>query len=86
MIDPELYLESYEILERYSHPSGSIDLYFDVLGLVAERNRRRIMRGKESIYNVSPFQYANIDYGTPEKLRLVRQIYPSVPRKDDNQV
>lgn len=82
IIEPLIYIKALETFKRFCKKSPPIDMYWDVFPLLEEVNRRRIMRGKDSILQGIIFDDALIDYGTPERLNLVRNLFAQV---NDNQ-
>lgn len=77
MIDPKVYLKGYEAYTRLNKKHKGIDMYREILYLVAEQNRRRITKGDESIFYACIFDKPMIDYGTPERLELTREVFSS---------
>lgn len=75
VIDPIVYMESLAVFKRLCNKNDNLDLYWDISPLVEERNRRRITRGKSSILQATVFDYPTLDYGTPERLDLMRREY-----------
>lgn len=75
LIDPTLFLKEVELFQRLSKRGYPIDLYWDILPLMEEQNRRRIERRKTSILQAVSFTRPVIDFGTPEGLVEVRKLY-----------
>ncbi|MDO8618369.1 MAG: sugar phosphate nucleotidyltransferase [Candidatus Daviesbacteria bacterium] len=75
MTDPELYLQVYRLHTRLYKKLTGLDLYSDVGFLLAEKNRRRVAGGFDSIFNACMFTNPFIDYGNPERLELVRRVF-----------
>jgi len=74
IIDPSVYIESVEIYKRLCK-KAELDLYWDISPLIEERNRRRIRVGKSSMLQAVIFDHASLDYGTPERLQIMRNEY-----------
>lgn len=75
IIDPTVYMKSLAVFKRLCNKNDNLDLYWDISPLVEERNRRRIARGQPSILQATVFDYPTLDYGTPERLDLMRREY-----------
>lgn len=75
IIDPIIFTESISIFKKLCKKNYPIDLYWDILPLIEERNRRRILKGQDSFLQAIIFKNPIIDYGTPERLELVQRIY-----------
>jgi NDP-sugar pyrophosphorylase family protein len=75
IIDPRCYVWSAEVFKRLTGNPSSTDLYWDIMPLMEEQNRRRILHGQSSIVNAVIFEDDLIDYGTPERLAITRRRY-----------
>lgn len=75
IIDPYIYMESTDIFKRLCKKRYPIDLYWDILPLIEERNRRRVINNRQSFLQAYIFEEPIIDYGTPERLEFTRKIY-----------
>lgn len=75
IIDPYIYMDSTLIFKRLSKKGYPIDLYWDVLPLIEERNRRRVINNHQSFLQAIIFEEPIIDYGTPERLEFTRKVY-----------
>lgn len=75
IIDPYVYMDSMSIFKRLSKKSYPIDLYWDILPLIEERNRRRVVSNRQSFLQATIFKEPIIDYGIPERLDFTRKIY-----------
>ena len=75
VIDPRLYIQSAKLFKRLARDTTSVDLYWDIMPLMEEQNRRRIARSRSSVINAVVFEDDLIDYGTPERLAITRKRY-----------
>lgn len=73
--DGEVYKKSYDLFSRFCKKTSGVDMYIDVAHMLAERNRRRIERGKTSLINAHVFTDSLIDFGIPERLELTRALF-----------
>lgn len=85
IIDPLLFMETYEMHERLSNKNSGVDLWLEVGFLLAERNRRRLKRRHEfqSLYNAHVFQGPLLDFGTPNSLQRARDRFSSIERNSE---
>lgn len=74
VVDPVVYEEAYKRFTHQKRSTGKIDLYRDVNGFHAEHNRWRLLAGKPSQFNAVELPTKVVDYGTPERLRLIRSL------------
>jgi NDP-sugar pyrophosphorylase family protein len=83
IVDPMLYLHSVKVFKRLAGNPSAIDLYWDIMPLMEEQNRRRINKGQNSVVKGVIFDHDIIDYGTPERLAITRARYDIASTKRD---
>lgn len=75
VVDPGLFEETFAIYKRLCKKEDDIDFWLDIGFLLAEQNRRNLLRNRESFYNAHVFKGSLVDYGTPKTLELARRVY-----------
>lgn len=71
-VPPDIYRE-YVSDRLVGRDSNDGDFYWDALPFIRRSNRQRVEGGLPSVLNAVPFHRPIFDYGTPERLRLLRQ-------------
>lgn len=74
MIDPIVYMQTVRQFKRLCKKPYPIDLHWDVIPLLEEKNRRRLLRGQDSLLQAVIFDDPVIDFGVPERLLLTRNL------------
>lgn len=75
LADGVVLMRGMRMVERLKGTSEKTDLYWEVVPMLKELNRRRVVRGKDSMFHGVIFQDDLIDFGTPERLMLTRRLY-----------
>lgn len=84
LLDPRVYLRATEIFRRLYKGPMSLDFYWDILPMMEEQNRRRVERGKGSFLQAVIFEDPIIDFGTPERLNLARDLFYKFYQSNEN--
>lgn len=78
LIDPELYIRGFNLFQRMTPKDAGVDLYKDIGMIITEMSRRFAARGGNPFVFTHEFKSPLIDYGSPQRLELVRAHYQHI--------
>lgn len=84
VIDPKVYTRALKQFKRLCKKPYPLDIHWDVIPMLEEQNRRRLLRGQNSILQAIIFDDPVVDFGTPERLQLTRELFDDMIKRNES--